>query len=35
VVNMEKLNLDNPTDVQHLVREIKNHNKGTRYYAPA
>jgi deoxyadenosine/deoxycytidine kinase len=35
VVNMEKVNLDDSQDVVHLVREIKNHQKGTRYYAPA
>ncbi|UCH96642.1 MAG: deoxynucleoside kinase [Candidatus Aminicenantes bacterium] len=35
VVNMEKVDLDNPTDVQNLIKEIKNHKKGTRYYAPA
>ena len=35
VVNMEKVDLDNPQDVKHLIAEIKNHKKGTRYYAPA
>jgi len=35
VVNMEKLNLDNPVDLKNLIKEIKNHKKGTRYYAPA
>ncbi len=35
VVNMEKINLDNKTDIQHLVKEIKEHKRGTRYYAPA
>jgi deoxyadenosine/deoxycytidine kinase len=35
VVNMEKVNLDNQHEVQQLVKEIKNHEKGTRYYAPA
>ena len=35
VVNMEKVDLNNKTDVQNLLNEIKNHNKGTRYYAPA
>ena len=35
VVNMEKVDLDNKADVQHLLDEIKNHKKGTRYYAPA
>jgi deoxyguanosine kinase len=35
VVNMEKIDLDNPEDIEHLVKEIKTHTKGTRYYAPA
>ena len=35
VVNMEKVDLDNPADVKNLMKEIKNHKKGTRYYAPA
>ena len=35
VVNMEKINLDNSTDIQNLLKEIKNHKKGTSYYAPA
>ena len=35
VVNMEKVNLDNKEDIQNLIKEIKNHKKGTRYYAPA
>ncbi|MCU0286780.1 MAG: deoxynucleoside kinase [Acidobacteria bacterium] len=35
VVNMEKVNLENPNDIENLVKEIKNHKKGTRYYAPA
>jgi deoxyadenosine/deoxycytidine kinase len=35
VVNMEKVDLDNPPDVQNLIAEIKSHKKGTRYYAPA
>ncbi len=35
VVNMEKINLDNQNDIENLMKEIKNHNKGTRYYAPA
>lgn len=35
VVNMEKVDLSNKVDVQHLLQEIKNHKKGTRYYAPA
>lgn len=35
VVNMEKVNLKNQNEVQQLVKEIKNHEKGTRYYAPA
>lgn len=35
VVNMEKINLDRQVDVQHLLKEINNHKKGTIYYAPA
>lgn len=35
VVNMEKINLDNQNDIENLMKEIKNHEKGTRYYAPA
>lgn len=35
VVNMEKVELDNPDDIGNLVKEIKEHRKGTRYYAPA
>jgi deoxyguanosine kinase len=35
VVNIEKVDLDNPLDIRNLVKEIKNHKKGTRYYAPA
>ena len=35
VVNMEKINLDNSTDIQNLLKEIKNHKKGINYYAPA
>ncbi len=35
VVNMEKVELDNPDDIGNLVKEIKEHKKGTRYYAPA
>lgn len=35
VVNMEKVNLENQTDIENLMKEIKNHKKGTRYYAPA
>ena len=35
VVNMEKIDLDNENDVRLLIEEIKNHKKGTRYYAPA
>jgi len=34
VVNMEKIDLDNPEDINHLVKEIRSHQKGTRYYAP-
>lgn len=35
VVNMEKVDLNKKSDIQNLVMEIKNHTKGTRYYAPA
>jgi deoxyguanosine kinase len=35
VVNIEKVDLDNEEDIQNLVREIKSHKKGIRYYAPA
>ncbi len=35
VVNMEKIDLDNQSDIDNLMKEIKNHKKGTRYYAPA
>ena len=35
VVNMEKIDLDNQSDIDHLMKEINNHKKGTRYYAPA
>ncbi len=35
VVNMEKVNLKNHNEVQQLVKEIKTHKKGIRYYAPA
>ncbi len=35
VVNMEELDLDNESDVQNLINEIKNHKIGRKYYAPA
>jgi len=35
VVNMEKLDFDNDHDISNLIKEIKNHKRGTRYYAPA
>ncbi len=35
VVNMEKVSLENPSDIDHLLKEIQHHQKGTRYYAPA
>lgn len=35
VVNMEKIDLENKSDIENLMKEIKNHKKGTRYYAPA
>jgi len=34
VVNVEKINLDNATDMSNLLNEIKNHDKGIKYYAP-
>ena len=34
VVNVEKINLENKTDVSNLLNEIKNHEKGIKYYAP-
>lgn len=35
VVNMEKIDLENQSDIDNLMKEIKNHKKGTRYYAPS
>ncbi len=35
VVNMEKIDLSRESDIRHLLKEIKEHKKGTRYYAPA
>ncbi|MCK4766116.1 MAG: deoxynucleoside kinase [Candidatus Aminicenantes bacterium] len=35
VVNMEKIDLDRKSDITNLIKEIKDHKKGTRYYAPA
>jgi len=35
VVNMEKIDFENPADIRHLVDEIKEHKKGTKYYAPS
>ncbi len=35
VVNMEKIDLDREADIKNLVKEINNHQKGTRYYAPS
>ena len=35
VVNMEKIDLESEADIENLMKEIKNHKKGTRYYAPA
>jgi hypothetical protein len=32
---MEKIDLDSRKDIDNLMKEIKNHKKGTRYYAPA
>jgi deoxyadenosine/deoxycytidine kinase len=35
VVNMEKIDLDRKADIKNLIKEINNHQKGTRYYAPS
>ena len=35
VVNMEKIDLDRKADIMNLIKEINNHQKGTRYYAPS
>jgi deoxyadenosine/deoxycytidine kinase len=35
VVNMEKLDMTDDSDIRNLLKEIKDHKKGTRYYAPA
>lgn len=35
VVNMEKIDLDRKSDIMNLIKEINNHKKGTRYYAPS
>ena len=35
VVNMEKINLDNPDEINRLIGEINTHKRGTQYYAPA
>jgi len=34
VINMEKVDLENPADIKNIIEEIKNHRKGTKYYAP-
>jgi len=34
VVNVEKIDMDNEKDVSNLLNEIKNHEKGIKYYAP-
>jgi len=34
VVNVEKIDLNNRNDVDNLIKEIKNHEKGIKYYAP-
>jgi len=34
VVNVEKIDLENRNDVSNLINEIKNHEKGIKYYAP-
>ncbi|MCK4889594.1 MAG: deoxynucleoside kinase [Candidatus Aminicenantes bacterium] len=34
VVNVEKIDLGNKKDVSNLINEIKNHEKGIKYYAP-
>jgi deoxyadenosine/deoxycytidine kinase len=35
VVNVEKLDFNNRRDIDGLIQEIKNHKKGSSYYAPA
>jgi deoxyadenosine/deoxycytidine kinase len=35
VVNMEKVDFSNESDIRNLLHEIKTHNRGTRYFAPA
>jgi deoxyadenosine/deoxycytidine kinase len=35
VVNMEKIDLNKKSDIMNLIKEINNHKKGTRYYAPS
>lgn len=35
VVNMEKVDLENPGEIDRLIHEINTHKKGTKYYAPA
>lgn len=34
VVNVEKIDFENTKDVSNLIQEIKNHDKGIKYYAP-
>ena len=34
VVNVEKIDLENKSDVSNLLNEIKSHEKGIKYYAP-
>ena len=34
VINMEKIDMDNPSDLKNIIEEIGKHKKGTKYYAP-
>ncbi len=34
VINMERVNLSDPKDINNIISEIRNHKKGTKYYAP-
>jgi hypothetical protein len=34
VVNVEKINFNNPVNLNSLVDEIRRHKTGVKYYAP-
>ncbi len=34
VVNVEKIDMNNENDISNLINEIRNHEKGIKYYAP-